>query len=47
MASPIYISSLFAGRARDDLAPARGAGIASLVGLLIWAAAFAVWNWAA
>jgi hypothetical protein len=40
-----FISRLLVGRARDDLAPARGAGIASLLGLVIWAAAFAVWNW--
>lgn len=30
--------------ARDDLGAARGAGIAFLAGLLLWAIAFSVWG---
>ena len=45
MGSVHYISSIFVGRTIDDLGPAGGAGIASLLGLLIWTTAFAVWNW--
>ncbi len=47
MGSVHYLTSVFAGRTRDDLEPARGAGIASLLGLAIWTTAYAVWNWVA
>ena len=47
MGSVYYLTSVFAGRSRDDLGPARGTGIATLLGLLIWTTAFAVWNWVA
>jgi hypothetical protein len=47
MGSVYYITSVFTARSRDDLEPARGAGIAALMGLLIWTTAFAVWNWVA
>jgi hypothetical protein len=44
MGSVHYISSIFVGRSIDDLGPARSAGIAFALGLLIWTTAFAVWN---
>jgi len=47
MGSVYHISRVFVTRSRDDLGPARGAGIASLLGLLIWTVAFAVWSWVA
>jgi hypothetical protein len=47
MGSVLYLASVFAVSSRDDLEPARGAGIATLLGLLIWTTAFAVWNWVA
>ena len=46
MGSVHYISNIFIGRLIDDWGPARSAGIASVLGLLIWATAFAVWNFA-
>jgi hypothetical protein len=43
----LHLSSIrvFVDRSSDDLEPARGAGIAALMGLAFWATAFAVWNW--